>query len=243
MGRKKKEGRIVTDGENKYVIHPELAYPDLTPEMIDITSLSDHYRQYIEARPYTITTTGTGVYDKSYTHHYPSLTKTPEEWGISWEEVMKMEGREEETKVNIISRELDGEHMVMCDTVLDLLPEKILTTLSAAKGKLMFSVAPIHIKEIRCKMTPDVRNNIIEASKRLRMYGKKSPIIPSFDEYGNRLPDQIEIGGNKGITVEIVDPQDYGRLYFELRAIEFRTTEYNPSDWGTIYTWWEDTPF
>lgn len=228
MGRKKKEGRIVTDGENKYVIHPELAYPDLMPEMIDITSLSDPYRRYIEARPYTITTTGTsssdhfvvepyhfgardvltgGIDTTTISGDFPSLSSI-----MSWEEYAEEMGRKEEAEVNIISRDYPGgEHAVICDTVLDLLPEKILTTISAVKGKLMFTIAPVHIKEIQCKMTPDVRNNIIEASKKLKMYGKKSPIIPSFDEYGNRLPDQIEIGGSKGITVQIIDPQDVGR--------------------------------
>ena len=246
MGRKKKEGRIVTDGENKYVIHPELAYPDLTPEMIDITSLSDTGARFIEARPYTITTTGTGVYDKSYTHHYPSLTKTPEEWGISWEESMEIAGKKEEAKVHVMRKKSDDirEHIICCEDLLDLSTERILTTLSAVKGRLMFEIAPVHIKEIQCSMTPTVKKHIIEASKKLKMYGKKCPIIPSFDEYGNRLPDQLEIGDNKGMLVKIVNPEEYGEMYFELKAIEFDSVTYNPSGWGTIDTWSvDDVPF
>lgn len=242
MGRKKKkEEKIVTDGKNTYKIYPELVYSDLGSEMIDITSLSDTGVRYTEARPYTITTTGTGVYDKSFTRHYSSLTRKPE---ISWEEYVKQTGRKEEAEVDIISRNFPGgEHVVICDTALDLLPEKILTTISAAKGKLMFTIAPVRIKEIQCRMTPDVRNNIIEASKRLKMYGKKSPIIPSFDEYGNRLPDQIEIGDHKGIIIQIIDPKDCGgSLYFELRAFEFSSGDYTISQdyWDTTLT---DIPF
>jgi hypothetical protein len=104
--------------------------------------------------------------------------------------------------------------------------ERVLTTLSAVKGRLMFEIAPIHIKEIQCKMTPMVKKHIIDASKKLKMYGKKIPIIPSFDEYGNRLPDEIEIGDSRGITVQIVDPESYGNVYFELKAIEFPSVEY-----------------
>jgi hypothetical protein len=235
--------------------HP---FPTIESETIDISRLEDSMCRTIYTRPpYTITTTGTsgsdhfivepryfdardvlvgGIDTTTISGEWPSLSSI-----MSWEEYAKNMGKKEEAEVNLISKDMTGEHIVLCDTVLDLLPDRILTTLSAAKGKLMFTVAPIHIKEIRCRMTPDVRNNIIEASKRLKMYGKKSPIIPSFDEYGNRLPDQIEIGNNKGITVEIVDPQDYGRLYLELRAIEF--PKYSSADWNFWSAYDEDVPF
>lgn len=228
------------------------------PETIDITTLTDSEKRTIYTKlPYTITTIGTsgsdhfiveprhfdardvlvgGIDTTTISGEWPSLSSI-----MSWEEYITKIGKKEEAEVNLISKDMTGEHIVLCDTVLDLLPDRILTTLSAAKGKLMFTVAPIHIKEIQCAMTPDVRNHIIEASKRLKMYGKKSPIIPSFDEYGNRLPDQIEIGNDKGITIQIVDPQRFGRLYLELRAIEFPTVKYSSADYWNAYE--EDVPF
>lgn len=249
MGRKKKDDDIFE--------HP---FPTIESETIDVTLLGDSMRRTIYTRPpYTITTTGTSGSDHFVVepHHFGArniltggidTTTISGDWPLlssimSWEEYAKKMGKKEEAEVNLINRDMAGEHIVLCDTVLDLLPDRILTTLSAAKGKLMFTIAPIHIKEIQCSMTPDVRNNIIEASKRLKMYGKKSPIIPSFDEYGNRLPDQIEIGDDKGITIQIVDPQRFGRLYLELRAIEFPTTTYSPSNWNSWSAYDDGVPF
>ena len=121
----------------------------------------------------------------------------------------------------------DGrEHMVICKDECELALDHVLTTLSAVKGKLMADIAPIHIQTIICKMTPSVRKNIVTASKKLEMYGKKMPIIARFDEFANRLPDEIEIGTSSGITLQIVDPQDYGEFYLELNAIEFPSSEY-----------------
>ena len=208
------------------------------PESIEITSLGDPYRHHIVGRPpYTITSTGSTGDTLTY---YPPTTGwqsgpyktsiTAEDWSkvFSWEEMMKKLGKEEEGKVNVISKKSADkhEHIVCCEDMIDLSVERVLTTLSAVKGRLMFEIAPIHIKEIQCKMTPMVKSHIIESSKKLKMYGKKTPIVPSFDEYGNRLPDQIEIGDSHGITVQIVDPKTYGDVYFELKAIEFPSTDY-----------------
>ena len=231
MSRKKKNDDIFE--------HP---FPTIVSETIDVTLLGDSMRRTIYTRPpYTITTTGTsgsdhfvveprhfdardvltgGIDTTTISGDFQSLSSV-----MDWEEYAKAVGKKEEARVKMIShKSIDGhEHVVLCNEVRDLLPEKVLTTVSAAKGRLMFEIAPIHIKEIQCKMTPHVKNNIIEASKKLKMYGKKSPIIPSFDEYGNRLPDQIEIGDNKGIIIKIVDSKEYGDLYFELKAIGFHT--------------------
>ena len=251
MSRKKKNDDIFE--------HP---FPTIESETIDITRLEDDMRRTIYTRPpYTITTTGTsdsdhfivepryfgtrniltgGIDTTTISGDFQSLSSV-----MDWEEYAKTVGKKEEAGVKMISRKsIDRqEHIVLCNEVLDLLPEKVLTTLSAIKGRLMFEIAPIHIKEIQCKMTPHVKNNIIEASKRLKMYGKKSPIIPSFDEYGNRLPDQIEIGDSKGIIIKIVDSKEYGDLYFELKAIEFSTANYSPTDWKFWSPCEEDVPF
>lgn len=217
------------------------------PETIDITSLNDSCvrRVIIDKSPYTITYGGSTA--EALTYYPPSTTgwssgpyrtEIPAEdlsKVFSWEEMMKKLGKEEEGKVNVISRKSadSREHIVYCEDMLDLSVERVLTTLSAVKGRLMFEIAPIHIREIQCKMTPTVKKHILEASKKLKMYGKKTPIIPSFDEYGNRLPDEIEIGDSKGILVQIVEPEKYGEVYFELKAIEFDSVMYNPNGWNT----------
>ena len=140
-------------------------------------------------------------------------------------------------------------HMVTCRDKDNLSAENILKNLSAIKGKLMLDIAPIHIKHIECYMTPTVKDNIVKASKRLKMYGKKRPIIARFDEYGRRLPDEITIDTMEGMTVHIVDPESYGEFYFALRAVEFPTSTYTTTNWGTggyvlsgdIFT--DDVPF
>ena len=213
------------------------------PTFIETTSLGDSFKRYIQTNP---SITYTSSYGDSKTIYYPAVShpsvsypsiasfgETSMSGPISYEDLMRKIGGEEETKVELSAEDFKNEYVVCCKNTPDLLSDHILTTLSAAKGKLMFEVAPIHIKEITCKMTPEVRQNIVNASKRLKMYGKKSPIVPSFDEYGNRLPDQIEIGDNRGIIIQIVDPEEYGMLYFELTAIKIPDTYYNPT-WSGV---------
>jgi hypothetical protein len=158
---------------------------------------------------------------------------------------MKKIGKEEEAKVKVNVENFKGKYVCCIKDTPDLLPERILVTLSAVKGRLMMEVAPIHIKEFQCSMTPAVRKNIIQASKRAKMYGKKMPIIARFDEYGRPLPEQIEINDSPGVNLRILDPADYGELYLELVAIEFPSNEYKTvRDW--TYTGGfidEDIPF
>lgn len=224
------------------------------PESIDITTIDDPYIHHIINRPPdTVISAGSigdaFVYRPPFTTGWQTgpykTTITAEDWSkvFSWEEMMTKLGKKEEAEVNVISKKSADkhEHIVLCKDIHDLSVERVLTTLSAVKGRLMYEIAPIHIKEIQCKMTPLVKTHIVTASKKLRMYGKTSPIIPSFDEYGNRLPDQIEIGDSNGITVQIVDSKSYGEFYFELKAIELPNIGYT-----TKSTWAydpEDLPF
>ena len=136
-----------------------------------------------------------------------------------------------------------GEHIVACFNEKDLSTENVLKTLSAIKGKLMIDVAPIHLKKIECSITPQVRKNIVAASKRLKMYGKKRPIIARFDEYGNRLPDEIDIGTSGGITLKIIDPKEHGDFYIELKGVEFSKIDYSTTDWDSTYISEDDLPF
>ena len=176
--------------------------------------------------------------EAAYTHYTGTGTGTATASSITfrdYNELKKYFESEEERNVNIVRKESynSGEHIVACCDEKDLSIENILKTLSAIKGKLMIDVAPIHIKTIECSITPQVRQNIITASKKLKMYGKKRPIIARFDEYGNRLPDEIDLGTSQGITLKIVDPEKYGIFYFELKGIEFPriepTFEFEPS--------------
>lgn len=172
----------------------------------------------------------------AYTHYTGTGTATASSITFrDYNELKKYFESEEERSVNIVRKEShkSGEHIVACCDEKDLSIENILKTLSAIKGKLMIDVAPIHIKTIECSITPQVRQNIVTASKKLKMYGKKRPIIARFDEYGNRLPDEIDLGTSQGITLKIIDPEKYGIFYFELKGIEFPriepTFEFEPS--------------
>lgn len=153
----------------------------------------------------------------------------------------------EEDEVNIVRKQSHrrNEHIVACYDEKDLSVENVLKTLSAIKGKLMLDIAPIHIKSIECSITPKVRQNIVTASKRLKMYGKKRPIVARFDEYGNRLPDEIDLGSTRGITLKIIDPEKYGEYYFELKGTEFSNNNYySGADYNKAYTFDpDDLPF
>lgn len=156
-----------------------------------------------------------------------TLTTTGAEWmGLSmadYSDIRRYMESEEEKNVEVFRKKShdSGEHIVACCNEKDLAQENVLKTLSAVKGKLMTDIAPIHIRKIECCMTPQVRKNIVNASKRLKMYGKKRPIIARFDEWGNRLPDEIDIGTSEGITLKIIDPEKYGSYYLELKGLEF----------------------
>lgn len=144
--------------------------------------------------------------------------------------------------VNIIKKQshIAGEHIMVCYDEKDLSVENILKTLSAIKGRLMVDIVRARIAKIECSMTPLIKHTIIDASKRLKRYGKKRPIIACFDEYGNRLFDEIYIGTDRGITLKIVDPEKYGKHYLELKGTESLSTRDN------VYTSHldsEDLPF
>lgn len=252
MGRKKKEDlkAAVYKPFNPDEL-PKLSYYDTMPEIIETTTLGDSFRRY--TRPsYTTTTTSDGSY--IVPSRYSSGTSGPiPEWSYgstilgaeTYEDMRKRFIKEEIGDVNVVNKTsmVKGEHIVVCEDRSDLSTERILKTLSAVKGKLMLDVAPIHIKTIECNMTPEVRKNIVTASKRLKMYGKKRPIIARFDDYGNRLPDEIKLDSFQGITLKIIDPDEYGDYYLEMRAIEFPTGDYATYTTTPWEAFGEDIPF
>lgn len=131
--------------------------------------------------------------------------------------------KEDIPKMNIDAstspKTFEKKYGVGCSNTVDLLPDRIIKNLSIMKSKLYFECAPYSVKRIECKMTPSVKNNIIMAYRKLNMYGKKTPFITCFDEYGRILEEQARIDTLQGMTITIVNPEDYGELYLEFTGV------------------------
>ena len=163
--------------------------------------------------------------------------------------IKQLLGEEEsKVKIDVAYNPAYKTYTVRCNETRDLLPDKILTTLSALKGRLMLEIAPIHIQKITCTMSSAVRKNILEASRKLKMYGKKMPIVARFDEYGRPLPETISINESDGVDLKIVGEKDSPELFIKLEALEFDRVTYT-TDYGTAATYatsydpTEDLPF
>lgn len=132
---------------------------------------------------------------------------------------LELEGPNMRTDMYNDPHSLGRRYVVACSHPSDLTPEHILKSISAMKGKLMLQCAPVKVDNIVCKMTPAVKHNIIMAYKRLEMYGKKIPFVARFDDYGRRLPDEVNIETMRGMTIKIVDPTDYGTYHIEFEGM------------------------
>lgn len=222
---------------------PKPLYPDITPETIEVTTLGDSFRRQIYTHPPYIIPP---EYISAASGPIPEWSHTSTVLGAgAYEEMRKKYEKEVIGDVKIELKEpFKGQHVVICKDMNDLSSERVLKTLSALKGKLMIDIAPIHVQKIECRMTPEVRKNLVKAGKRLKMYGKKQPVIARFDEYGNRLPDEIALpDSHHGIKLEIVNPDDYGIFYLEMKAIEFPSIEYNAHTTPWTGGYMEDLPF
>ena len=126
----------------------------------------------------------------------------------------------EEIPNMITSSSEHGLYIVTCQTEKDLTVDKILRTMELMEAKLEIDCAAIMVKEIICEMSPETKDNLIRASKRLTMFGKKKPILARFDEYGNRLPDMIQLNKTTpGIILSIVNPSIYGDHFLSMRVV------------------------
>lgn len=134
--------------------------------------------------------------------------------GFSKEDIPEM--KVEESRVDMTD---NYRYAVACHNHSDLSPERILKSLSIMKSKLMMECMPIRIEKIECKMSPMVKTNIINAYRKVSMYGKKTPFVACFDDYGRRLPDEIQIDTIRGMDLKIVDPDVYGENYLVFEAI------------------------
>lgn len=148
----------------------------------------------------------------------------PSVWG-TWADSSKLSEEDEEGGFEMeINSRADHEnrckrYAVTCKQKDDLVQERILKCLSIMKSKLMMQCAPVAIHNIECKMTPSVKDNIINAYRKISMYGKKTPFVARFDEYGRRLSDDIRIDTLQGMTIKIVDPEIYGEYFLEFEGI------------------------
>lgn len=118
--------------------------------------------------------------------------------------------------------EQNGKYKLVCKNAQDLSTDKVLKSLHLMQAELVDKCSNIDVNNIVCYMTPTVKENIVCASKKLKMFGKKRPIVARFDEFFNRLPDTISLDVAEGIELNIVDPQEaeYDMYYLALQAIE-----------------------
>lgn len=192
--------------------------------------------------------TGDTIYPRSYTYPpdpssftvdipsmYPHHIIDPEIWRKLEMEEPKMSMREERDH-----RSLGRRYAVACSHEPDLTQDRILKSLSSMKAKLMMKCAPVKVENIECRMTPVVKNNIIMAYKRLEMYGKKTPFVARFDEYGRRLSDEVKIDVMKGMTIKILDPEEYGPYHIEFEGIVYDNIL---RDYTSAYDYTDDVPF
>ena len=171
-----------------------------------------------------ITTTSCG--DKVIYHHYPETFTSTLSSGHQASEIQEslhdmyphvMINEEDVPKMKIsedrVPSTLGHKYSVTCDDMHDLSQDRILKSISIMKSKLMLECAPVHVDRIECKLTPAVKKNLISAYRKLSMYGKKTPFVASFDEYGRRLEDCVKIDTMYGMHIQIVDPKIYGPTF------------------------------
>lgn len=165
----------------------------------------------------TITFNASSVLDGSY-YRYSGMY-SPDgivdkfEWWIKENGYKKEEIPEMKVEENREFGTSNYKYAVACHNYEDLLEKNILKCISIMKAKLMMECMPYHVKNIQCRMSPMVKNNIIMAYRKLSMYGKKTPFVARFDEYGRRLEDEIKIDTMRGMDIKIVDPDVYGQNY------------------------------
>lgn len=145
--------------------------------------------------------------------------------GFGKEDIPEMKIEEYRNDKSFVRR-----YAVACHNYTDLSQERILKSISVMKTKLMMQCLPYRVEKIECKMSPMVKTNMINAYRRVNMYGKKTPFVACFDEYGRRLPDEIKIDTIRGMDVKIVDPATYGNNYLVFEAIVPEQKDTNSTD-------------
>lgn len=170
------------------------------------------------ANPIRIEATPLSDDEYSKTIHIPELKKDRD---ISITDVL-----DEEETVSIVRNEKTCK--ISCSDKEALSQAQILRCISVMKSELMFKCVPFHVQTIICQMTPTVKDQLISAYRRTEMYGKKLPIIARFDDYGNRLSDEIRIDTLQGMTVQIIDSNTCNTNYY--LSFEAIMPKYKKSD-------------
>lgn len=163
------------------------------------------------------------IKNKSYKHKSSDTTTfSLSSDGRHWtkEFVAKEEGEDErlimtkhEARKYTDLETMQDRYELICTDKESLSQTNVLRTLMRLKSEFVYNCAPYKMKDVKCKMSPIVKENLIKAYRKLHMYGKKLPIIVSFDEYGRRLPDQLQDDLAKGITVKIVDSEQKNNYF------------------------------
>lgn len=109
-------------------------------------------------------------------------------------------------------------YAISCDNVTDLLPKQILKTISIMKSKLLMECVPYPVNSITCRMTPAVKDTLIQAYRKSTMYGK-SPFVASYDEYGRRIGTDVKIETLRGVTIDIINPDKHNDLYISFEGV------------------------
>ena len=189
-------------------------------------------------QPYTISTSG-GII------HHSGLFHTDRTFD---EKTLELERKEDESIMSERSKDpisSHEKHSVCCHDKDVLRPDNILKLLSKMKGRLQIECMPVKVDHVECLMSPIVKENIIQAYRRVAMYGKKTPFVARFDEYGNRLSDEVLIDTLKGVNLKIVDPDVYGEYFLQFTGIVrpyYEEVMYKPS-FDTTYISDDSLPF
>lgn len=195
-------------------------------------------------QPYTISTNDGWV--RTIHHTAPPYVTYGDR--MFYEKMLELERKEDE---KIVSEHIEDpisshkKHSVCCHDREVLRQENILKLLSKMKGRLQIECMPVRVDHIECLMSPIVKENIIQAYRRVSMYGKKTPFVARFDEYGNRLPDEVKIDTLQGVTLKIVDPEIYGEYFLQFTGIVqpyYDEVMYKPS-FDTTYISDDSLPF
>lgn len=196
--KKKEEKPTVYNAPFGSIALSPLQEPDLSPYTIDITGIGDTTKRFM-----TSTYSGgySGVSDGPYYIDGPTIFSG----GYTSSHLSAESSEQKDDCVFKVTYMEDNNPAVTCSDIKWLSEHKILKTIEMMKHKLIAECKTMEIDHIECNTTKINYNTIRTACKKLKMYGKEKPIIASFDEFGNRLPDIIK--PLTGMTINIIEDQ------------------------------------
>ena len=116
----------------------------------------------------------------------------------------------------------DDTYVISCKDAEALSPYTILKSVNLIKARMEERCSSYIVESVECEMTPKIRENISMAYKRAKSFGKENRIlIARFDEFGNRLPDEMNLGIGPRlfhVSVNIVEPENEKEYYFCMKV-------------------------